>query len=154
LLAVWALLGGTVLSRLFYLDKNGIFAERNFYGPLQVSLGRIPSGRKEFIQLRNGTIMHGREFTARGHGCEPLTYYARESGLGLALRQKGASGPIRVGVIGLGAGPIAGYAHPGDAYRFYEINPLVRYVATREFHYLRCAPNPSIVIGDGRLSLE
>jgi SAM-dependent methyltransferase len=54
----------------------------------------------------------------------------------------------------LGAGTIAGYARPGDAFRFYEINPLVRDVAAKTFHYLGCTQDVSIAIGDARLSLE
>jgi hypothetical protein len=154
-LSVWTLLSVGIVWRLLYLDNDGIFMARNFYGPLQVSLGITSPPGREFIQLRNGNIIHGREFTAQKEWCEPLTYYPPDSGIGLAVRQMGSSGPIRVGVIGLGAGTIAAYARPGDAFRFYEINPLVRDVAARTFHYLGCAPQAnSIVVGDARLSLE
>jgi spermidine synthase len=61
---------------------------------------------------------------------------------------------LKIGVIGLGAGTIAGYGRPGDMLRFYEINPLVRAIATREFHYLSCPAQWSVAMGDARLSLE
>ena len=154
LIEVWIVLGVAMLLQLQNLDRANIYSARNFYGPLQVSLGTTPAPGGEFMQLLNGNIIHGREFTDKNRACEPLTYYAPDSGVGLALHQLGANGPLRVGVIGLGAGTIAGYARPGDAYRFYEINPLVREVATRTFHYLGCAENPTVAIGDARLSLE
>jgi hypothetical protein len=153
-LNVCVLLSVAVLYRLFYFDREGIYTARNFYGPLQVSRGITTAPAQEYIQLRNGNVIHGREFTERDKWCEPLTYFSRESGIGLAIRQMGASGPMRVGVIGLGAGTIAGYARPGDVYRFYEINPMVRDVAMQRFHYLGCAQGASVVIGDARLSLE
>src|SRR6185312_6648601 len=53
-----------------------------------------------------------------------------------------------------GAGTIAGYARPGDQFRFYEINPYVRNVATNVFHYLGCARDASVALGDARLTLE
>ncbi len=44
--------------------------------------------------------------------------------------------PLRVGVIGLGAGTLAAYGTPGDLYRFYDINPAVIAIAKRDFSYL------------------
>src|SRR5258707_10548746 len=35
----------------------------------------------------------------------------------------------RVGFVGLGAGTLAAYGKPGDAFRFYEINPQVVQIA-------------------------
>jgi hypothetical protein len=125
---------------------------RNFYGPLQVVMRDITPG--VVIDLQNGTIMHGREYADARRACEPLTYYAPPSGIGLAISELGKSGPLRVGVIGLGAGTIAGYARPGDQFRFYEINPYVRNVATNVFHYLGCARDASVALGDARLTLE
>jgi spermidine synthase len=63
--------------------------------------------------------------------------------------------PLKVGVIGLGAGSLASYAERGDVFRFYEINPLVEKLARTEFTYLSgCLGRTEVVLGDGRLSLE
>jgi hypothetical protein len=131
-----------------------VISMRNFYGPLRVMDRPAVGGRGEMIQLRNGNIIHGREFLAPDRRCEPVSYYAPESGIGVALQEMGNHGPLNVGVIGLGAGMIAGYGRKGDVYRFYEINPQVRDVATNVFHYLSCPAQWSIVLGDARLSLE
>jgi SAM-dependent methyltransferase len=63
--------------------------------------------------------------------------------------------PIRVGVIGLGAGTIASYGSKGDVYRFYEINPGVLTIAQRDFTYLKDSEaTVELALGDARLSLE
>jgi spermidine synthase len=62
---------------------------------------------------------------------------------------------LRVGVIGLGTGTIAAYCRPGDAYRFYEINPAVEELCRQFFTYLRDAGGDvEVVLGDGRVSIE
>ncbi len=64
-------------------------------------------------------------------------------------------GPRRVGVIGLGVGTLLGYARRGDYYHYYEINPLVKDVAQRQFSFISdCPGEVDISIGDGRLLLE
>jgi spermidine synthase len=66
-----------------------------------------------------------------------------------------AQGPIRVGVIGLGAGTLAVYARPVDRYYWYEINPNVVKIADSQFTFLAdCLAPHEIVAGDARLSLE
>jgi spermidine synthase len=72
----------------------------------------------------------------------------------LAIQEMGKQGPLNVGIIGLGAGTIAGYGRTGDVFRFYEINPQVRDLATGTFHYLSCPAQSSVTLGDARLSLE
>jgi spermidine synthase len=61
-----------------------------------------------------------------------------------------------VGAIGLGIGSIACYQSPGQAWSFFEIDPLVARIARDEtyFHFMsRCGQNARMVFGDGRLSL-
>ncbi len=65
---------------------------------------------------------------------------------------------MRVGVVGLGVGTLAAWSRPGDAFRFYELDPAVaRLSAGTEpvFTYLRdAAGEVSVALGDGRLVLE
>jgi len=57
-------------------------------------------------------------------------------------------------VIGLGAGTVAAYGHPGDRIRFYEINPAVEPIAKNVFTYIRdSGAEVAIVEGDARTSL-
>jgi hypothetical protein len=129
-----------------------LFAGRNFYGPLQVRRIAASPARAEVLELRHGTTVHGREFTAADGRCRPLTYYAPVTGVGAAIAARRGGAPLNVGIIGLGAGSIAGYGTPGDSFRFYEIDPLVRSVAMERFAYLDCGES-TIVMGDARLSL-
>ena len=62
---------------------------------------------------------------------------------------------MRVGVIGLGTGTIAAYGRKGDTYRFYDIDPHVIDIATREFSFLSgSAARIELAVGDARVALE
>jgi SAM-dependent methyltransferase len=127
---------------------------RNFYGGLRVSDSGSPMEDDAMRTLVHGTITHGRQFLSPARRRRPTTYYGPKSGVGLALQDRARS-PRSVGVIGLGAGTIAAYGKRGDAYRFYEINPLVVRLADTEFSYLRDSPaKVDVILGDARLSLE
>jgi spermidine synthase len=83
------------------------------------------------------------------------TYYGETSGVGRAILAAGLKGPVRVGVIGLGAGTLAGYGRAGDSFRLYEINPQVIDLATKQFSYVTDSrAKVEMSIGDARLSLE
>jgi hypothetical protein len=139
-----------------YRDLQGShFIDRNFYGALRVTdLPPLLPGDERRLLL-NGSINHGEQYLAPEKRREPITYFSRASGLGVALDEMGKDGPLKVGVIGLGTGTIAAYCRPGDTYKFYEINPLVLQIAQTEFSYLAdCPTGPTTSMGDARLSLE
>ncbi|MGE5325766.1 MAG: spermidine synthase [Deltaproteobacteria bacterium] len=133
---------------------------RNFFGSLREqdmdsSDSRSSSQAMARRELVNGRIQHGVQFLAADRRRQPTAYYGPESGVGLAIHAAQAQGPLRVGVIGLGAGTLAAYGRPGDAYTFYEINPQVVELAKRDFTFLRDSPAKiTIVTGDARLALE
>ena len=106
--------------------------------------------------LYSGTIVHGEQLLAPGRALSPVSYYGPSSGVGVLMREEHrASGPERVGVVGLGAGTIAAYGRAGDTYRFYEIDPLDISIARTWFSFLRLSPaHVEVISGDGRLSLE
>lgn len=142
----------------FYMNtylKYAYVTVRNFYGDLMVSVNDRDT-EYEYRSMVHGTIIHGVQYTDPELRRAPISYFAPYSGIGLAfshLRQ--ASAPLKVGIVGLGAGSLAVYGEPGDAFRFYEINPLVVELAKREFTYLSdCPAAVDVIIGDGRLSLE
>jgi len=128
---------------------------RNFYGELTVRDSDPPTALFAVRTLTHGTITHGNQFLNIAKRHQPTTYYGPDSGIGVAIRDRGNGRSIRVGVVGLGTGTIAAYARPGDYYRFYEINPLVVRVARSEFTYLSdCRGKLDIAMGDARLTLE
>jgi spermidine synthase len=104
--------------------------------------------------LLNGTIQHGTQIFSPELRHTPTTYYANDSGVGIALHQCCPGRARNIGVIGLGVGTIAAYGQPGDRIRFYEINPAVPPIANNLFTYIReSAATIDIVEGDGRTSL-
>ncbi|HEY3827196.1 MAG TPA: fused MFS/spermidine synthase [Bryobacteraceae bacterium] len=135
--------------------KDSRVLARNFYGALRVYDEESSGSMGPVRTLRHGTIDHGEEFLLPQNQRFATTYYATKSGVGLAIQKLQNTGPINVGVIGLGAGTIATYGRPVDHYTFYDINPLVLHIARTQFHFLRdcMAPN-EVVLGDARLSLE
>lgn len=127
---------------------------RSFYGTLQVydDVHGEPHERRRM--LFNATIKHGSQYLAESRRREPTVYYGPQSGVGRVLTRAQA-GPRRVGAIGLGAGVMATYGRHGDAWRFYELDPLAVDFARGEFTFLAdSAAAIDIVLGDARLSLE
>jgi SAM-dependent methyltransferase len=134
-------------------DKDTIVQVRSFYGALRVREFR--NWLKEpYRTLYNGKIEHGAQYVNSPASLLPTTYYAPNSGVGLALAHCCANAK-RVGAIGLGAGTLAAYGKTSDYFRFYEINPQVVAIAKSSFSYLRDSPaRIDIVLGDARLSLQ
>jgi len=129
---------------------------RNFYGALIVyDDGADNKIMGPFRVLRHGTIDHGEQFLWPANRAHATTYYAKGSGVGLAIQNLQRQGPMHVGLIGLGAGTLSTYARPTDRYRVYEINPLVLKIARSEFTFLAGHVSAdNVVLGDARLSLE
>lgn len=127
---------------------------RNFYGSLRVKETHLPVQAGTSRTLMHGSIKHGMQWFADEYRREPTTYYARDSGVGLALGYCCEGRPRKIGVIGLGAGTMAAYGRDGDTLRFYEINPLVEGIARELFSYLReSRARVTVVEGDARVSL-
>jgi SAM-dependent methyltransferase len=126
---------------------------RNFYGVLNVrDSGEGPEAMR---MLSHGTIVHGKQFLEPDRRDWPTSYYGPTSGIGLALLDARAHAPLRVGVVGLGAGTLAAYGRTGDVFRFYDINPDVVELARSEFTFLKDSlAKVEVALGDARLSLE
>jgi hypothetical protein len=151
-----AVIAGVFIASGYYIHsftEKSLLLVRNFYGGLKVD--EYGKGTEDaYRSLVHGTIIHGIQFQAPKRHVKPVSYYAPESGIGLAIKHL-PQGPRRVGIIGLGVGSLSAYARPGDIYRFYDINPLVEKVATQKFSYLSdCRGKVEVLIGDGRLLLE
>jgi hypothetical protein len=128
---------------------------RNFYGALKVRDSGTTTDFDATRGLTHGTINHGEQFLNPARRDLPTTYYGPNTGVGVAIREKGKSKAIRVGVIGLGTGTLAAYGREGDYFRFYEINPMVLGLARTHFTFLNdCKAKLDVAMGDARLSLE
>jgi SAM-dependent methyltransferase len=126
---------------------------RSYFGVYEVSRRYDGSARV----LTHGTTLHGIQNLEPGLETMPTSYYARRSGVGLALANAGRLfGPDpSIGIVGLGSGTLSCYAEPGQDWTFFEIDPAMVEVARTRFTFLaQCAPQARIVLGDARISLR
>lgn len=147
--AAYLIMDQTIESRAYTLSA------RNFYGVLRVrddpQWKKLPPQRL----LIHGTINHGAELKVPGGDRIATSYFGTGSGINRAITVLGEKGPIRIGVIGLGAGVTATLARQGDTLHYYEINPLVADFAQSDFGFWNACPaNKHLYLGDGRLLLE
>jgi spermidine synthase len=136
-------------------------AERSFFGVYRVVL----SEDGDYNVLQHGTTLHGAQRIRDEKGNQavdttPCTYYHPRGPMAQAvgmsrLRLAAAERKGRFGVVGLGAGALACHSDASEAWRFYEIDPVVVDIAkSRHFTYLAsCQPNADVVLGDARLTL-
>ncbi len=113
------------------------------------------------ISMSHGTTVHGLQLLDDEKAQTPTSYYNYKSGVGIAILnhpKRLAEAPIKIGVVGLGAGTLSAYARPHDEMVFYEINPLVIRFSDEYFSFRRAAQNKGAKIdvrqGDARLLLE
>jgi tryptophan-rich sensory protein len=136
-------------------DQNFRMSVRNFYGVLRVRDLPEDEETTPVRRLIHGTINHGEQLLDARYRDNPTSYYGPWSGMGRAMTVLQRRGPIRVAVIGLGAGVTASFCRAGDMFRFYEINPLALSVASTWFTFLRdCKADHQVLLGDARLTLE
>ena len=125
--------------------------ERSFFGMHRVFADPVHG----LHSLYHGTTLHGVQRYLPTRSDAPLGYYGRNGPIGEVF--DALDGKVRsVAVAGLGAGGLAAYAQPGQHWRFFEIDPDVRQIASdpRYFEYLTKAPaDMKVVLGDARLSL-
>ena len=128
---------------------------RNFYSQLRIDdvSDEVLGPKRKMV---HGRINHGEQFMDVAHRKEPTAYYCEKSGIGRAIRSLQQPGqPLKLGVVGLGAGTLAAYGRAGDEMRIYEINEQVLDLARSDFTYLSDSPARIVpVLGDGRLMLE
>lgn len=146
--------------RLYPPDESRGETVRSFFGVNHI----YETPDHAFRVLEHGTTIHGaqRLLTKDGKPVggrpKPLTYYHDHSAMAQAIAavraRKGA--PLRVGVIGLGAGSLACQSKAGEDWRFFEIDQKVIDIARdpKRFTFISaCAPHVPIVLGDARLTI-
>jgi hypothetical protein len=150
-LSLYGLLGGKA--------SGDVYQARNFFGVVRVKEVYPNDPEWHGYNVSHGITIHGLQFTAPDKRYLATTYYARQSGIGLAMLNHPKYGHgMRVGILGLGIGTLIAYGQPGDDYRLYEINPIMEDLAEGQegfFTYLADNPvNKTVILGDARLSLE
>lgn len=136
-----------------------VTASRNFFGWVRVREGDSAGG-STYRRLLHGNTIHGNQFLEPPRRYEPTTYYTVDSGVGRAVAwmHDARDRPLRLGVVGLGAGTMAAHARSGDVVRIYEIDPQVVALSSGDdpvFTYVADSRGRvEIVSGDARMSLE
>lgn len=128
-------------------------SQRSYFGVYRIRDDDVAKTRN----LMHGTTIHGVQSLEPSLRRTPLSYYGASSGAGQVLTQTEAmfGRDARVGVVGLGGGTLACYGRPGQAWTFFEIDPVVwDYSRDGTFTFLRdCTPDAKVIIGDARLEL-
>jgi hypothetical protein len=148
-----------VLIRVYPADEGRVETVRSFFGVHKI----LVTPRGQYHVLMHGTTIHGAQKFQNDDGSpiagkpEPITYYHQSGGIGqaiTALRGRN-SGPLRVAVIGLGAGTLTCASEPGESWKFFEIDQTMVDTARdpKYFSYIKnCEPDLKPVIGDARLT--
>ena len=133
---------------------------RSFFGVHRVE--EVDNG--QFRTLAHGATMHGSIRVRNADGTpvsgRPVgaTYYTKDGPISEAI----AAARVRQGslahtaIIGLGAGALACAMRDDEGLTYYEIDPLVVYIArdSGRFRYISdCAPQSRFVVGDARLTM-
>ncbi len=134
---------------------------RNFYGVVKVIKEDVDDPAEYSLVMQQAGVDQGSQYQAPDRRRTPSCAYDARHGLGLALRFQrrrrdgGPDRPLRIGIIGLGAGMVAAHGRPGDTLRYYELNPQVTELARRYFSFLADSPaGIEVLHGDGRILLE
>jgi MFS family permease len=156
---VVSLLGFAVVFIMREISSQTLLARRDFYGVSRVWEINTDRSAPRAYQLTHGKTVHGFQFAANELRDVPTTFYAENSGAGLSiLNHPTRPGKLRIGALGLGIGVMASYGQPGDAFRFYEINPDVIQIAEGEGGYFSFLTDSQadihVIPGDARVSLE
>ena len=150
---------GLILIRVYPADEGRIDTVRSFFGVHKIVV--TPHG--QYHVLMHGTTIHGAEKFQEDDGApvtgrpEPISYYHKDGGIGRAIAAMRArkGGPIRVAVIGLGAGTLTCQSEPGENWTFFEIDQSMVDTARdpKYFNFIKsCEPDMKPVMGDARLT--
>ncbi|MGX1786218.1 spermidine synthase [Bosea sp. NPDC055332] len=133
---------------------------RNFYGVVKVVREAQDDPEEASLVMMQAGIDQGSQFLAPARRNEPACAFTAGSGVGHAIfrnarRRAEPNAPIRIGIVGLGAGMIAAHGREGDLIRYYELNPAVKTLVDRNFSFTRDSrAKVEVALGDGRLVLE
>ncbi len=136
-----------------WADGETVWSERSFFGVYKIVEKADPPTRS----LVHGTTNHGGQWMRGDGSVQPTNYYTPASPVAdIIAATQARTKKQRVGQVGLGTGALAYYRRPDDAWRYFEIDPVVaRLAATSGYFDILPTydPSPDIVLGDARLTL-
>ena len=131
-----------------------VWSGRSFFGVYRIVEAADPPTRS----LIHGTTNHGGQWTTDDGSIEPTNYYTPASPVAeIITATQARADSHRVGLVGLGTGALAYYRRPEDAWRYFEIDPMVARLAANSGYFdilPTYDPSADIVLGDARLTLE
>lgn len=155
-LAATALLLSNIDLVISSKDQRVLFKERSFFGISKVSYEETESGPTHLFS--HGNTVHNIQVRTEEALNVPLAYYSPNGAFGQTIDAVRTQVPNpSVAVIGLGAGAMACHVREAEAWKFYEIDPLIVKMARTQdlFTYVNnCAPQSPIITGDARLTLQ
>ncbi len=155
-------LGGLASDAWQQLAAERLVVERvrNFYGVVKIVREEPDDPVQSSLILQQGGIDQGVQYQSPDRRGELVCAFNEASALGHALahhakRRADSRAPLRIGIVGLGAGMIAGLGRTGDTIRYYELNPAVLDLAGRHFTFVKDSKaKTDVLLGDARLVLE
>jgi len=135
-------------------------AQRSYFGVYRVQT----ADEGAYHTLIHGTTLHGAQRVRDDEGnlvddWSPATYYYPGSPMALTIgkvRERLGEKKGRYGITGLGSGSLACHSQEGEAWRFFEIDPVIIGIAGNPSYFTflqHCQPQPDIVLGDARLTM-
>lgn len=158
--AVFVLALGAQLISEISLSRDLVARVRNFYGVVKVLREEGETPEEASLVMQQAGVDQGSQFIAADRRKEPACAFTADSAVGQAIfrnarRRSDPQAPIRIGIVGLGAGMLAALGRPGDVIRYYELNPAVKDLVDRHFSFVRDSDaTVEVALGDGRLLLE
>lgn len=151
------------IAAYFAVDRTDVvLKDRSPFGILRVEESESvdnDTGEAALVYtLSHGTTTHGDQ-QVFPESLMPRTYYHPDGPIGdVFLREYyGPRTRKNMAFIGLGTGTLAAYGRKGQQITYYEIDPVVRRIATdsRYFSYVtECDAAVEIVLGDARIQME
>jgi hypothetical protein len=140
-----------IASGWFSVKGTVLFTGRSFFGVHRVVEAEDGTHRL----LYHGSTVHGRQELNAGN-CPLSSYYFPDGPIGQVMNMT-RERRLAVAVVGLGTGTLACFAEPGEAWTFYEIDPMMDHLARHsglltQMH--NSAGVVSVVLGDGRLKIQ
>ncbi len=130
-----------------FMARDRVTIVRNFFGVAMVIERRNAEGDIWRI-LGHGTTVQGMQRMTPSPNLMTLMYYDAVKPL-FAARQF-----AEIGVLGLGAGMGLCLERSDRHYTVYEIDPLMKQLASEYFTYIKSCGAPRWRIGDGRIELQ
>lgn len=146
-----------VLSLLLHMPESKLYEMQTEFGKLSIKYKYLTNE----VVLYNNDILHGEQYYEGNKGyISDFWYYGNTKNKG-PIREILEKADIKgidknVAMVGLGLGAMSSYGKPGQNITFYELNPVVKEIASDQNYFTflsNCKANLSYVIGDARKTL-